>query len=171
MDFERLANRHKDAVYRQMVRVCGNRDDAEDVLVDALLSAYQALDTLRDEAAFRGWLARIATRICGRMRHRSELRPLVEWSALEAQGWESADPAPAPDAEAIMRHMQRCVSGAVEFLPAIYREVYVMRELETRPAEEVAEALGLTVSAVKSRLHRARHLVRGYFDENACSAD
>lgn len=171
MDFDRLANRHKDAVYRQMVRVCGNRDDAEDVLVQALLSAYRALDTLRDEEAFRGWLARIATRICGRMRHRQELHPLIEWSALEAQGWERADPTPAPDAEAIMKHMQRCVSGAVEYLPPLYREVYVMRELESRPAEEVAEALGLTVAAVKSRLHRARNLVRGYFDENACSAD
>ena len=47
-DFEKLANQHKDAVYRQMLRVCGNREDAEDVLIEALLKAYRNLDRLRD---------------------------------------------------------------------------------------------------------------------------
>ena len=52
-NFERLANQHKDLVYRQMVRVCGNREDAEDVLIEALLRAYRHLDQLRDSVAFR----------------------------------------------------------------------------------------------------------------------
>ena len=59
MDFERLMKLHKDAVYRQLVRTCGNRDDAEDALVEALTSAHRSLETLRDEKAFRGWLAQI----------------------------------------------------------------------------------------------------------------
>jgi RNA polymerase sigma-70 factor (ECF subfamily) len=63
-DFETLANQHKDAVYRQMVRVCGNREDAEDVLIEALLKAYRNLDRLRDAVAFRSWLGRIASRCC-----------------------------------------------------------------------------------------------------------
>ena len=53
VDFERLANEHKDAVYRQMLRVCGNREDAEDVLIEALLKAYQHMHQLNDPAAFR----------------------------------------------------------------------------------------------------------------------
>jgi len=53
MDFEALANEHKDAVYRQLIRACGNREDAEDVLVEALLKAYRNLGQLRDSAAFR----------------------------------------------------------------------------------------------------------------------
>jgi len=55
-DFEALTRPHKDAVYRQMLRVCDNREDAEDVLVEALLKAYRHLDQLRDSAAFRSWL-------------------------------------------------------------------------------------------------------------------
>jgi RNA polymerase sigma-70 factor (ECF subfamily) len=53
MDFEALANEHKDSVYRQMIRVCGNREDAEDVLVEALMTAYRHLGQLRDLVAFR----------------------------------------------------------------------------------------------------------------------
>ena len=55
MNFETLVNQHKDAVYRQMVRVCGNREDAEDVLIEALLKAYRHLDQLRNSVAFRAW--------------------------------------------------------------------------------------------------------------------
>ena len=53
MDFEHLARRHKDAVYRQLMRACGNREDAEDVLIEALLKAYRNLDQLQDARAFR----------------------------------------------------------------------------------------------------------------------
>jgi len=64
MNFEALANEHKDAVYRQMIRACGSREDAEDVLVEALLKAYRNLDQLRDSVALRSWLAQIARRVC-----------------------------------------------------------------------------------------------------------
>lgn len=64
MDFEKLANEHKDTVYRQMMRACGNREDAEDVLVEALLRASRHLDQLRESVAFRAWLAQIARRVC-----------------------------------------------------------------------------------------------------------
>jgi RNA polymerase sigma-70 factor (ECF subfamily) len=64
-DFEKLANQHKDAVYRQMVRVCGNREDAENVLIEALLKAYRNLDLLRDAVAFRSWLERSRNAFAG----------------------------------------------------------------------------------------------------------
>jgi RNA polymerase sigma-70 factor (ECF subfamily) len=62
MDFEALANQHKDEVYRQMIRARGNREDAEDVLVEALLKAHRHLAQLRDSTAFRAWLATEAAR-------------------------------------------------------------------------------------------------------------
>jgi|GEM_PF-5014433 len=57
LDFESLANQHKDSIYRQMLRVCGNHEDAEDVLIEALLKAYSSLHQLRDSESFRAWLA------------------------------------------------------------------------------------------------------------------
>ncbi len=65
MDFERLSHQHKDAVYRQMVRVCGNREDAEDVLIEALLKAYRSLGDLAAPEAFRAWLAALPTGFAG----------------------------------------------------------------------------------------------------------
>jgi RNA polymerase sigma-70 factor (ECF subfamily) len=65
MNFEELANEHKDAVYRQMLRVCGNHADAEDVLMEALLKAYRSLGQLREAAAFRAWLGRLRAGCAG----------------------------------------------------------------------------------------------------------
>ena len=70
MDFDQLVAEHKDAIYRQMVRVCGDRDDADDALVEALGRAYRSLDQLREPEAFRGWLTQIGRRVCLRMRRR-----------------------------------------------------------------------------------------------------
>src|SRR5580700_12014243 len=87
-DFDALTRLHKDTVYRQMIRVCGNREDAEDVLVEALLRAYRHLDELRDSVAFRAWLAQIARRVCWQLKERDALLPLVQLSALEEEGAE-----------------------------------------------------------------------------------
>jgi hypothetical protein len=64
MEFETLANQHKDQVYRHMTRACGNREDTEDVLVEAMVKAHRHLGQLRDARAFRAWLAQIARRVC-----------------------------------------------------------------------------------------------------------
>lgn len=88
MDFEALANEHKDSVYRQMIRICGNREDAEDVLIEALMAAYWHLGQLRDMLAFRSWLAHIAKRVCWQLKKREALLPLLQLSAVEDAGRE-----------------------------------------------------------------------------------
>lgn len=87
-DFDALTRQHQDSVYRQMLRVCGNREDAEDVLVEALLKAYRHLGQLRDSAAFRAWLAQIAKRVCWQLKEREALLPLLQLSTLEEEGRE-----------------------------------------------------------------------------------
>jgi RNA polymerase sigma-70 factor (ECF subfamily) len=156
LDFEALAQAHQDAVYRQMIRVCGNHADAEDVLIEALLNAYRGLHQLRDAAAFRGWLAKIARRVCWQMREREALQPLLQLSGdppLPA----TTDP---PDVAAARKEMHRLVWQAVNELPPEFREVYLLRDVEELPGEEVARRLGVTLAAQKSRLHRARKTLR-----------
>ncbi len=163
-DLESLIHRHQNAVYRQMVRVCGSREDAEDALADALVTALRAAGQLRDPANFQAWLARIGTRACARMRIRERISRSVPLGDLEALGFEIADPAPDPLDAAQMATMKQCVTGAVDSLPSIYREVYVRREIEGRSAEEVSNALQISIPALKSRLHRARSLMREALD-------
>ena len=164
VNFETLAKQHKDAVYRQMIRVCGNREDAEDVLIEALLKAYRHLDQLRESAAFRAWLAQIAKRVCWQLKERESLLPLMQLSTLEEEGRELAGSEPLPDVQLARQQMKQLISDAVDALPALYRPVYQLCEVEDLRGDEVAERLGISRAAMKSRLHRARDLVRIHLD-------
>jgi RNA polymerase sigma-70 factor (ECF subfamily) len=163
-DFEGLTRQHKDSVYRQMLRVCGNREDAEDVLVEALLKAYRHLNQLRDSEAFRAWLAQIARRVCWQLKEREALLPLLQLSTLEEEGREIPGAELTPEGQLAQRQMKQLLDDAIEALPALYRPVYQLRDIEDRPGDEVAERLGLSRAAMKSRLHRARDLVRAHLD-------
>jgi RNA polymerase sigma-70 factor, ECF subfamily len=164
VNFEALADEHKDAVYRQMIRVCGNREDAEDVLVEALLKAYRHLDQLRDVVAFRSWLARIAKRVCWQLKARESLLPLLQLSALEDEGREISSGEPSVEQQVALRQMKDLLWEAVRKLPPEYRAVYEMRDLQEISGEDVAGQLGISLAAMKSRLHRGRELVRQHLD-------
>ena len=165
MDYERLAARHKDAVYRQMVRVCGNREDAEDVLIEALISAYRARESLRDEKSFQGWLAIIGRRVCGRLKRRESLLSLVSL----ADGVNVCTESTA-EVEAGRKELKNCVLKAIGALPQSYRIAYELCEIDELPAEEAARRLNISLAALKSRLHRARVMVRQTLDEEIKAA-
>ena len=130
MDFDALARQHKDSVYRQMVRVCGNREDAEDVLIEALLKAYRHLDQLRESAAFRAWLAQIAKRVCWQLKERESLLPLLRLPAMEDEGREVPGMEPPPDVQAAQQQMRQLLKEAVGTLPRLYRPVYELCDVE-----------------------------------------
>jgi len=165
VNFESLVNQHKDAVYRQMLRVCGNHADAEDVLIEALLKAYRHLDQLRDSPAFRAWLAKIANRVCWQLRKREALMPLLQLSSLEDEGREITAAQPSADVQMELAEMKSLLLAAIADLPAPYRAVYEMRDLRNVPGDEVAQKLGISTAAMKSRLHRARALIRQRLDQ------
>jgi len=166
MEFDTLVRRHKDAVYRQMVRKCGNPDDAEDVLAESLLNAYKAMHQLSDPDAFQGWLAIIAQRTCGRLRKREQLHPVMQLSTLQDVGFDPAGNAGMPEQGLIEAETKSCLQRLMSITPAIYRDVYERRDVEGLSARETADALGISEAAVKSRLHRARAFVRGQLDES-----
>ena len=163
-DFETLTRRHKNSVYRQMIRVCGNREDAEDVLVEALLMAYRHLHQLRNSAAFRSWLAQIAKRVCWQLKERESLLPLLQLSTIENEGREIAGSELTPDLQIARQQMKDLLNEAISALPPLYRSVYELRDIQGQPGDEVARQLGLSRAAMKSRLHRARDLVRDHLD-------
>jgi RNA polymerase sigma-70 factor (ECF subfamily) len=165
MNFEELTNEHKDAVYRQMLRVCGNHADAEDVLMEALLKAYRSLGQLREATAFRAWLAQIARRLCFQLREREAMAPLLQLSTMEDEGTELVSQGEPVDEELARREMKTLLWKVIGELPQDAREVYVARDVEDVSGEEVSKKLGITLPAMKSRLHRARRMVRERLDE------
>lgn len=164
MDFEALANQHKDAVYRQLMRACGNREDAEDVLIEALLKAYRNLDQLHESGAFRAWLAQIGRRVCWQLKQREALLPILQLSALEGEGMQLASDQESAEITVERQQMKALLQQAIESLPQSEREVYELRDIRELGGEETAAQLNITLAAMKSRLYRARTNLRRYLD-------
>lgn len=155
-------------------RMCGHVEDGEDVFQDTLLAAYQSLADLRDPAALRSWLFRIAANAC-RMRRRKTgprrevgledaFAPVRDGSA---EAPEVPDPAARrPDAEAVRVQIQQAIAAALQQLPPEQRMVVLLRDVEGLSTREAAEALGVSEPALKMRLHRARALLRETLGEN-----
>ncbi len=164
-EFEGLAAAHRDQVYRQMLRLCGNKEDAEDVLTEALLAAYRRIDTLREREAFGAWLAQIARRLCFHLRSRERICEELSLDELQEKGFEpEANASLSPEEQLLAEELRSVVRGAIGALPEELRAVYTMRDLEERSGEATAEALGISAAAMKSRLHRARRQVRERLD-------
>jgi RNA polymerase sigma-70 factor (ECF subfamily) len=159
--FETLVNTHKDAIYRQMLRVCGHREDAEDALGLALLQAFRAADDLRETQNFAAWVATIGRRVCFKMRGHPSVHQAYDFALDRALVDGSSD-------DMDLAVMKTCIQEAFEQLPEKYREIYVRCEIEEQTLPEAAEAMGISVAAAKSRLHRARAMVRSLLDTSIC---
>jgi RNA polymerase sigma-70 factor, ECF subfamily len=159
---EQLLGSHQARVYRFGRKMCGDDDDAQDVLQETLLAAARTLPDFRGASSVSTWLYTIARSFCIKRRRTSKFAP-AHLDSLERSGEQAvqvADPARSPEEHAAGRQLQVALDGAIGALEPMYREVLVLRDVEGLAASEVAEALGLTVEAVKSRLHRARMAVR-----------
>jgi RNA polymerase sigma-70 factor (ECF subfamily) len=161
---DELLERHQRRVYRFGLKMCRDPEDAKDVLQDTLIAAARTIRDFRGASSVSTWLYTIARSFCIKHRRRSKFAPEQEES-LEARepGLEArqvADPTRTADEELVGRQVEGALEKAIAGLDPMYREVLVLRDVEGLSAPEVAEIMGLTVEAVKSRLHRARMAVR-----------
>lgn len=160
---EELLARHQTQVYRFGLKMCRNPEDAQDVLQDTLLAMARGVRDFRGASSISTWLYTIARSYCIKKRRRSAFAPAQTHSldtdaAKEAAG--KVDPAKGPEEALADRQVAQALEQAIGALEPKYREVLVLRDEEGLTAPEVAEVLGVSVQAVKSRLHRARLAVR-----------
>jgi RNA polymerase sigma-70 factor, ECF subfamily len=156
-----LLSRYQPHVLRFGLRMCGDVEDAQDVLQETLLAAARNLGRFRGDARLSTWLYTIARSFCLKKRRTSKFAPSLE--SLEAHdetATQVADARRGPEEAAAGRQLQLALDGAIAELEPMYREVLLLRDVEGLSASEVGEILGLTIEAVKSRLHRARVAVR-----------
>lgn len=165
--FDLFVARYGDRIYGFGLKVCGEREDARDVVQETLIKAYESLRELREPKALRSWLYRVATNACLMSRRKGKFAPERELSleALMPLGPEGAtyeipDISHPPEREAARIELRVALAAAIETLPPEYRVVLVMRDMEQLSTRETAEAIGLPESTVKMRLHRARLAVR-----------
>jgi RNA polymerase sigma-70 factor, ECF subfamily len=174
--FEELLGRYEDKVFRLAYRIVRNETDAKEILQETFVSIWRKLDTFKGDSQFGSWVYRIATN-AALMRLRAHRRhPEVSTEELPIGYLDNyGQPLPTgdnwskrPDDELQSSELRAHIQAAVDKLPEIYRTVFVIRDIEGLSTEETAEALGISVPTVKTRLHRARIALRdaigGYFD-------
>jgi RNA polymerase sigma-70 factor (ECF subfamily) len=151
--------RHNPLVYRAIRGVLRDDARAEDAMQQAWLRAYVHLGEFAGDSAFSTWLVRIAlNEALGRLRADARLSVVADVPDTEEALMEAATP--NPELRASAREAMELVEQAIDLLPAPYRTVFVLREVEELPGADVAAALGISEEAVRVRLHRARLLVR-----------
>jgi len=173
MAAERLVSTYGERAYRLASRITGHSDDAQEVVQDAFWATIRKIDMFRGESAFGSWFYRIVAnaayqKVRGRQSRRQELSldevlPLFDADGCHAEpvaDWSQAANDPATQAE-----LRTTLSAAIDELPAAYRAVLVLRDIEGRSTAEAAEALGLSIALVKTRAHRARLFLRKRLDE------
>src|ERR1044071_5669270 len=151
-------------LYRLARGILRNDTEAEDVVQDTYVRAFTHLEQFRGDSSLSTWLSRIAmNESLGRLRRQ---RPGVEWSALEKSAQDAQIiPFPLasqddPEKSMAQREIQHVVEHAIDELPEPFRLVFITRVIEGMNVEETAEILGLNPVTVKSRLHRARTMLR-----------
>ena len=160
--FEQLVEEYGDRVYGIALRITGSPPDAEDAMQDAFLSAFRGWSAFRAQASPTTWLYRIAVNAAlQRVRQRHPDEYLVEErEGTQIRDWSDDVPQAAARAEL---HSQ--LERGIQLLPPDLRVALVLRDVEGMSTAEAAAALDLSEAAVKSRLHRARVLLRGFLQD------
>jgi RNA polymerase sigma-70 factor (ECF subfamily) len=154
--FEVLVDRHRAAVYRFARAIARDASDAEEVLQETFLSAWRGAGGFAGRSSVRTWLLVIARNGALRARGRAEARREDGGESLVELGARAGFGAEDPERIALAAERRGVLAAALASLGAEDREILALRDLEEIPGEECAEALGLSVPAMKSRLHRAR---------------
>ena len=168
MAAERLISRYGERAYRLARRITGNGEDAEEVVQDAFCTVVRKIDMFRGESAFGSWLYRIVAnaayhKLRGRQRRWRELsldEVLPVFDADGAHAGPVADWSARVNDPAVQAELRTALTAAIDELPATYRTVLVLRDVDGQSNSEIAIALGLSVPVVKTRVHRARLFLR-----------
>ena len=163
--FSELLRRYEGKIFRLALHITQNREDAEDVLQEAFLKAYEHLDQFQGQSRFYTWIVRIAVnQALMKLRKRKSDRSVSlddtidtgeDTVAREIAAWDEN-----PEQRYSREEINEILGSAIDGLTPIYRAVFVLRDVDGLSTEEAAEALDLSVPAVKSRLLRARLQLR-----------
>lgn len=175
---EELVARFGPRIYRLALRITGRPEDAQEVAQDVLWTVVRKIDTFKGESALGSWIYRITANAAYQKLRGRRGKEEVSWEALlpvfDADGhhvepvrdFTTAFEDPAVQAEARLR-----LRAAIDSLPADYRTAFVLHDMEGLPNPDIAELLGISLPAVKSRVHRSRLFLRQrlaeYFDRSA----
>jgi RNA polymerase sigma-70 factor (ECF subfamily) len=167
--FDEIVERYQHKIYGYVKRLVGNETDAEDITQEVFLKALNSLHRFREESSLQTWLFRIATNLCrdAHRRRQREKGRLSLWRQADEQNEteeggivDPLDDRFNPEKLLLHEELSAMLSQAIEQLPLAMREVLILHDVEQMPYEEIAQALGVPLGTVKSRLFHARARLR-----------
>jgi len=170
--FEQFADLYYRKIFRYSFTMCGQREDAEEVAQETLMKAFENLGQLREPEHLKSWIFRIAKNACLTKRRKSIFAPARELSLEELRPHRDgetgeldiADWSPLPESAAQNAELKAALDRAVHELPELYRSIFLLRDVEELSVSESASILGVSEDVVKTRLHRARLMLRNALD-------
>lgn len=166
LSFEALLREHHRKAYSYAYRLCGNREDAEDLTQEAFIRAYRAIDRYDPNRPFERWLFRIISNLfVDTLRSRPRQMPLSLDSPIEGQDGDALfndirDDESDPSRVLMKDIMDERLQIAVDSLPPVFRETVILTDIQGMGYDEAAELLDCAVGTIRSRLHRARVMMR-----------
>lgn len=165
--FNQLMEQHERRMYAVALRMCGNREDAQDCLQEAMLRVYRAIGGFKGQSSFSTWVYRITMNTCLDELRRKKNRQNTSLDNLLDMGWSPADETNAPEKQAMRSELRRNLNRAIRELPEEMRAAVVLRDIQGFSYDEIARMLEINVGTIKSRISRGREKLREKMKENA----
>jgi RNA polymerase sigma-70 factor, ECF subfamily len=167
--FNELVGQYEQRVFRLMFRMLARRDEAEDMVQEVFVQVFKAIETFRGESKLSTWIYRIAVNLCKNRakylsRRRSdaqdEFENSAEWRTLQEGNGVTVGETTRPDQVVQGYQLEHIVRVCIAELDPDFREALVLRDIEDLPYEDIMDITGLPEGTVKSRIHRARAMLR-----------
>ena len=152
-------------MYAVALRMCGNREDAQDCMQEAMIRIYRAISTFKGQSSFATWVYRITMNSCLDELRRRKARTSTSLDAMLENGFSPSDEYDTPEHHSLQAEQRRLLEKAIAALPEDMRAAIVLRDIQGCSYDEIAEALDTNVGTIKSRISRGRERLRGVLSQ------
>ena len=159
--FERLLSAQEGRMYAVALRMCGNREDAQDCVQEAMIRIYRAISSFKGQSSFATWVYRITMNSCLDELRRRKTRTSTSLDAMLENGFAPSDEDDTPERHSLQAEQKRMLERAIADLPEDMRAAIVLRDIQGCSYDEIAQALDTNVGTIKSRISRGRERLRG----------
>ena len=158
--FNSLMELHERRMYAVALRMCGNPEDAQDCLQEAMLRIFRSIAGFKAQSSFSTWVYRITMNTCLDELRKRKNRPSTSLDGLVDAGWSPVDAGETPERHTLRREVRQTLQAMISELPEDMRAAVVLRDIQGYSYDEIAEMLDTNVGTIKSRISRGREKLR-----------
>lgn len=165
--FNDLLSAHERKMYAVCLRMCGNHEDAQDCLQEAMLRVFRAISGFKGQSSFSTWLYRVTMNTCLDELRKKKNKQSTSLDSLLETGWSPADTEDTPEKHAVVSERKAEIRKVIRELPDDMRSAIVLRDIQGFSYDEISKILNINVGTIKSRISRGREKLREKFQAKA----